>query len=94
MGMVEPFSTRMADEKVVLALAVYCMEKLNYRQKKRRKRSFWVKPYLAERAQKSNYQLVQDLRIRIQDKHEYRAYLRMDTASFTVRIFHIFAYTV
>ena len=84
----------MADEAVVLALAVYCMEKMKSRQKKRKKRSIWVKPYLAERAQKSRYHLVKDLRIRIQDKHEYRAYLRMDTGSFTVRIFLILSYIV
>ena len=73
----------MADEKVVLALAVYCMQKL---RKKRRKRTIWVKPYLADRASKSSYHLVHDLNVRLQDKEEYRAYLRMDTASFTVRI--------
>ena len=72
----------MADDKVVLALAVYCMQRLK-KSKKRRKRSIWVKPYLAERTQKSNYHLVQDLSIRLQDKEEFRAYLRMDTASFT-----------
>ena len=49
----------MADEKVVLALAVYCMEKL---KKRKRKRTIWVKPYLADRALRSNYHLVHDLK--------------------------------
>ena len=72
---------------MVLALAVFCMQKLKTKQK-RRKRSIWVKPYLAERARQSNYELVREL-TRLKDMHEYRRYLRMDTASFTVRIFMI-----
>ena len=77
----------MDDEKVVaIALAVYAMQKLKAAKKKRRNRTIWVKPYLADRLAKSNYQLVQDLQVRLQDKEEYRAYLRMDTASFTVSL--------
>ena len=72
-----------------MALAVYCMEKLIKRKRKRRKRTAWVKPYLADRVQKSNYHLVHDLSVRLHDKEEYRAYLRMDTALFTVRILSI-----
>ena len=78
--------SKMDDKKVVLALAVYAMQKLNDdKRNKRRKKSVWVKPYLADRKSKSNYQLVQDLRIQLTDKEEFRAYLRMDTSSFTVR---------
>ena len=74
----------MDDEKVVaIALAVYAMQKLKAK-KKRRKRTIWVKPYLRDRHGKSNFQLVHDLRMRLQDKEEYRAYLRMDTQSFSV----------
>ena len=83
----------MADEKVVLALAVYCMEKLKQSKKKRRNRTIWVKPYLDERAKKSNYHLVHDLSLRLQDKEEYRAYLRMDTALFMVSIHSIYFHT-
>ena len=73
------------EEVVVIALAVYAMQKLKT-AKKRRNRTIWVKPYLADRVTKSNYQLVQDLQVRLQDKEEYRAYLRMDTDSFTVSL--------
>ena len=78
----------MADDKVVIALAVYLMEKEKEKviPKKRRTRSEWVKPYLAERTVKSQYHLVQDLSIRLQDKEEFKAYLRMDTATYMVRI--------
>ena len=71
----------MDDEKVVaIALAVYAMQKLKAK-KKRRKRAIWVKPHLRDRHGKSNYQFVHDLRMRLQDKDKYRAYLRMDTES-------------
>ena len=93
----ESFHFRMEDEKVVaICLAVYALEKLKKKPKKRRKRSIWVwvKPYLAERHTKSNFQLVEELQ-RFQDKEEYRAYLRMDSSSFTVSssLIHINLYT-
>ena len=70
----------MADDKVVLVLAVYGILKLKAGHKKRRKRTIWVKPYLADRVFKSNFHLVQDLKKRLQDKEEYRAYLSIDAA--------------
>ena len=74
----------MEDEKVVaIILAVYANGKFR-KAKKRRRRTIWTKPYLAERRNKTNYQLVNELQLRLQDKEEFRAYLRMDTSTFMV----------
>ena len=78
----------MEDKTVVaIAAAVYLMKTA----KKRKARSIWVKPYLTERREKSNFQLVNELQ-RLQDKEEYRAYLRMDTTSFIVSNYFLFLF--
>ena len=46
---------------VVILLGAYVSEKMK-KDKVKKKRSIWVKPYLAERGRKSTYQLINDLR--------------------------------
>ena len=62
--MTHSFTSKM-DDKVVVALAVYAMQKLNDQKGKRRKREACVKPYLADPRSKSNFQIVHDLRTRL-----------------------------
>ena len=74
----------MAEEKDIVAilLAVYASNNLKAKKMKRKNRSVWVKPYLAQRSTMSAYQLVNELRLT--DEEEYRCYLRMDTSTFMV----------
>ena len=53
---------------------------------KRRRRTIWVKPWLANRDAKSAYNnILQELRL--QDQEEFRKYLRMNTESYQVIAF-------
>ena len=80
----------MDDAIVPIALGVYAIMKLKGRkEKKKRNRTTWVKPYLAERQEKSKFHLVTDLQMRLQDKEEFRAYLRMDVAAYTVSLLYL-----
>ena len=72
----------MADEEVAAILLAVYPSKMLKNNKKKRKRTVWVKSHLAQRSTTSAYQLVNELRLT--DNEEYRCYLRMDTSTFMV----------
>ena len=71
------------EEALLLCIVASCTYVISTEGKKRvrRKRTEWVKPWIAARDQKGTYQnLLNELLL--QDKESYRNYLRMNTATF------------
>lgn len=84
--------TKMGDfyeeELILYSLILGCALNVNFLENNKRKRKYWVKPWLQKRNSKGIYSsLVQELALT--DAEDYRRYMRMNTESFQV-IIHVY----